>query len=123
MAKLIVVEGPDRGAEYQIPEETGTSHTMGRDPRNKVPLNDASVSREHLRIEFTGRDFRIVDLGSKNRTFLNGEPVREGLLRSGDLIGVGDSELRFEDDRPPAEEAGIESTIIKELPAAGGSTE
>jgi Nif-specific regulatory protein len=121
MAKLIVIDGPDRGTEYPLPEESGASSTLGRDPRNKVPLNDASVSREHLRIEFTGRDFRIVDLGSKNRTFLNGEPVREGLLRSGDLIGVGDTELRFEDDRPEAEEAGIESTIIKELPASGGA--
>src|SRR5258706_7001447 len=121
MAKLIVVDGPDQGLEFQLPEEAGTAHSLGRDSRNAVPLSDASVSRKHLRIEFTGRGYRLIDLGSKNRTFLNGEPVREGLLRNGDRIGVGDSELRFEDDRPIAEEPGMDSTIMKELSASGGA--
>ncbi len=117
MAKLIVTDGPERGTEFLLPLEEGNPQTVGRDPRNQVVLNDGSVSRQHFRIEFTGRDFRLVDLGSRNRTFLNGEPVREGLLRNGDTIGAGDSELRFEEDRVLTEEAGMESTIIKELPA------
>ncbi len=121
MARLIVTEGPDRGTEYHLPEESGKPQTMGRDPRCQVLLNDGSVSRQHVRIEFTGRDYRLVDLGSRNRTFLNGEPVREGLLRNGDLIGVGDSELRFEEEREVREEEGMESTIMKELPAGAGS--
>jgi transcriptional regulator with GAF, ATPase, and Fis domain len=119
MAKLIVVEGPDRGTEFALPDETGASLTIGRDPKNPVVLNDASVSRQHLRIEFTGGDYRLVDLGSRNRTFLNSDPVREGLLRNGDRIGIGDTEMRFEDDRAPAE-AGLESTIMKEVPAGRG---
>jgi len=114
---LIVTDGPDRGTEFPLPLEEGNPQTVGRDPRNQVLLNDGSVSRQHFRIEFTGRDFRLVDLGSRNRTFLNGEPVREGLLRNGDTIGIGDSELRFEEDRALAEEPGMKSTIIKELPA------
>src|SRR5690349_6443194 len=114
MAKLIVTEGPDRGTEFPLPEEPGKPQTIGRDPRSQVLLNDGSVSRQHVRIEFTGRDFRLVDLGSRNRTFLNGEPVREGLLRSGDIVAVGDSEMRFEDDRAAREEDGVESTIMKE---------
>jgi DNA-binding NtrC family response regulator len=121
MAKLIVVEGPDNGSEFPLPDEQGAVLSVGRDARNKVPLSDGSVSREHLRIEFTGRGYRLIDLGSKNRTFLNGEPVREGLLKSGDRIGLGDSELRFEDDRALLDEPGMESTIMKELPAAGGA--
>lgn len=119
MAKLIVIEGPDRGTEFPLGEEPRAANTIGRDPKNPIVLNDASVSRQHLRIEFTGRDFRLVDLGSRNRTFLNGEPIREGLLRNGDRIGIGDSELRFEEDRASVEEQGLESTIMKELPAGG----
>ncbi len=120
MAKLIVVEGPDRGTEFPLPEEKGSVQVVGRDPKSPVVLRDGSVSRQHLRIEFTGRDFRLVDLGSRNRTFLNGEPVREGLLRNGDTIGAGDSELRFEDDRVMVEEAGEESTIMKEVAIPDG---
>ncbi len=120
MARLIVVEGPDRGCEFALADEPGGSVIVGRDPRNPVPLNDGSVSREHLRIEFTGRGYRLIDLGSKNRTFLNGEPVREWALRHGDRIGIGDTELRFEDDRAFVEEEGFETTIMKEIrgPAA-----
>ncbi len=120
MARLIVVEGPDRGCEFALANEPGGSVIVGRDPRNLVPLNDSSVSREHLRIEFTGRGYRLVDLGSKNRTFLNGEPVREWALRHGDRIGVGDSELRFEDDRAVVEEEGFETTIMKEIRGQAG---
>ena len=119
MAKLVVTEGPDRGTEYPLPEDPQTPQTIGRDPRNEIVLKDGSVSRQHLRIEFTGRGHRLVDIGSRNRTFLNGEPVREAMLQGGDTIGLGDTELRFEQEHRASHGQGMESTIIKELPATG----
>ena len=116
MARLIVIDGPDRGKEFELesgPEEQ--QWVAGRDPRLRIALADTTVSREHFRIEPMQKGFRLVDMGSRNRTFLNGEPVQKNLLRHGDLIAIGDSELRFEDEAQPTEVGEMVSTIIKEF--------
>jgi transcriptional regulator with GAF, ATPase, and Fis domain len=122
MAKLIVIDGPDLGCEHELERPAGggpSSWTAGRDPRAEICLADSSVSREHCRIEATPRGFRVIDLGSRNRTFLNGDPIGENVLRDGDILALGDTELRFVDDSAPVEMAGMASTIIK---AAGAGT-
>jgi Nif-specific regulatory protein len=129
MAKLIVVEGPDTGSEYELPlKEPGSGDgppriTAGRDQETDIPLNDPAISREHFQLEAVGRAYRLVDLGSRNRTFVNGETVREQVLENGDVVRIGDTELRFECSREVATSDGVVSTIIKEIPALrqGGS--
>jgi Nif-specific regulatory protein len=123
MARLIVIDGPDLGNEYELERsEDGQASQVivGRDPRAAVPLQDNAVSREHCRVELSSAGCRLVDLGSRNRTFLNGDPVESSWMRDGDVVVIGDSELRFEDDAPPVEMNGIASTIIKALPTAQG---
>lgn len=117
MAKLNVVDGPDLGTEFEIDESNDpTPFTVGRDPRVEIALSDPAVSREHFRIESTTRGWRLVDLGSRNLTFLNGEQVRESLLANGDVLRAGDTELRFEDAGDVAIEDAPGSTIVKTLP-------
>ena len=117
MAKLNVVDGPDLGTEYDLDENnTPTPLTVGRDPRVEIALNDPAVSREHFRIESTTRGWRLVDLGSRNQTFLNGEQVRESLLANGDVLRAGDTELRFEDFHAMTFDDAPGSTIVKTLP-------
>jgi len=121
MARLIVVDGPDLGTEFELdrPAEGDTVRlTIGRDPRVALTLADSAVSREHCRIDATPRGFRLVDLESRNRTYLNADPIERSWLTDGDRVVVGDSELLFEDDAP-AVDGGVASTIIKEL---GGAT-
>jgi Nif-specific regulatory protein len=123
MSKLVVIEGPDRGKEFALEEISDGAFIAGRDPRHAIALADTTVSREHFRIEKLSRGFRVVDLGSRNRTFVNGEPVVESYLRNGDVIALGDSELRFEDDSEGVAVAELSSTILKEVPTDddGGS--
>jgi len=119
MAKLIVIEGPDAGHEHDLPERNGDVRrvlTAGRDPRAEVPIQDNAVSRRHFALELSPRGWRVMDLGSRNQTFLNGEVVKDRLLTDGDLIRAGDTELRFENPGEPLEPIGA-STILKELPA------
>ncbi len=123
MARLVVINGPDEGREFPLDDLPDGSHVGGRDPRHPFALADATVSREHFRLERLPRGFRLVDLGSRNRTFLNGEPVREGMLRNGDVISAGDSELRFEDDAEVEVADNMASTIVKELDAGSSSIE
>ena len=72
--------------------------TIGRSEDNTITLDgDEFASGHHARVE-SGRDgVWIVDLGSTNGTFVNGERV-EGRrqLHRGDLVQIGDTELSFE---------------------------
>lgn len=118
MARLIIVEGPGTGNEFEL-ASTGTrdAFVVGRDPSAGVHLPDASVSRAHFRIELGEGGWRVVDLGSRNQTLLNGVPIREAPLRHGDLIRAGDTELRFEDPGAPVRPTGTRSTILREFSA------
>lgn len=65
---------------------------IGRDAGNDLVIDDLVVSRHHaeLRALADGRH-EIVDLGSHNGTFLNGQPVTRGPVGPGDIVGIGHS--------------------------------
>lgn len=68
---------------------------------------DASVSLHHCRILIEEGVFKIVDLKSRNNTFVNGKPARLTVLRHNDIIKCGSYRLIFLEDHPktvPAEE-------------------
>jgi pSer/pThr/pTyr-binding forkhead associated (FHA) protein len=72
--------------------------TIGRSKDNAVALDgDEFASGQHARIESQRDGVWILDLGSTNGTFVNGERV-EGRrqLHRGDLVQIGNTELRFE---------------------------
>ena len=118
MARLIVVDGPGIGDEFELAAAGGrASFVAGRDASAEVRLQDTAASRRHFRVELAGEGWRVVDLGSRNQTLLNGAAVREAALRHGDLIRAGDTELRFEDPGAPVRPSGARSTILREFPA------
>lgn len=66
---------------------------IGRDPTCDIILPDRVVSRHHAVIERREEGYVLSDIGSKNGTFVNGEPIDNGyLLRDGDEIQIA---LRF----------------------------
>lgn len=72
--------------------------SVGRSADNTIALDgDEFASAHHARIESQRDGVWILDLGSTNGTFVNGEPV-EGRrqLHDGDRVQIGDTELRFE---------------------------
>lgn len=90
---------------------------IGRSPDAHVHLDDPSrvVSKEHAEIRRTAEGYRIVDLGSKNFTFLDGvqlEPGRSYPIGSGESIQIGDFELAIRIPRS-----------VASSPAAGFSDE
>ena len=69
---------------------------IGRVPDNDLVLSDLNVSQHHaeLRKSRTGK-YEIVDLGSHNGTFVNGQRVTKQVLTEQDLVSIGSSTFRL----------------------------
>ena len=95
MASILVVSGPSQGDYYLLGKQT---MVIGRDDTCPIQIVDDLVSRRHAQINTQpGRGtYRMLDLGSANGTFLNDQPITEGvLLDDGDIIRIGETELMF----------------------------
>jgi len=91
-AELEAVAGPLNGTSIPLLEgET----SIGREPSNEISLLDSAVSRKHCVITRNSGQFKIQDLNSRNSTFVNGVPVTERTLASGDEIKIGNSLFVF----------------------------
>jgi len=67
---------------------------LGREREAAAWLDVYSVSRRHARILVSGDSAMLEDLGSKNGTFLKGEPVKQPTpLRDGDQLRIGTVEM------------------------------
>jgi sigma-B regulation protein RsbU (phosphoserine phosphatase) len=83
------------GPRRRVPMTDGRM-IIGRGEESHVFLPDYRLSRRHAEVEQRIDGFYIVDLGSTNGTFLNGQRVvGERRLSDGDLISLGDSRLVF----------------------------
>ncbi len=91
-ARLVGLAGPVAGQTFDLYTET----VIGRTAGNEVQIADASLSRAHVRILFVGDRYVLQDLGSTNGALVNGVRVTSAELAPGDLIKLGDAELRFE---------------------------
>ena len=77
-------------------------NVLGRAPDAEIWIDLAGVSRRHARIRVDGPQASVEDLGSKNGTFLNGQPVREPTkLVDGDQIRLGTVVITFRIPPPP----------------------
>jgi chromosome segregation ATPase len=73
--------------------------TIGRTRNNDIHLKAQSISRRHALIVTENDRTRIVDWGSKNGIAVNRQPVSEQVLRSGDIVTIGNADFRYE-ERP-----------------------
>jgi diguanylate cyclase (GGDEF)-like protein len=90
---LIVLAGD------QVGQRIGVERTLiiGRDPEAGLTLTDSLASWHHARIEDRGDSWTLVDLGSTNGTFVNGERVEEETaLKPNDRVAFGNTIVSFE---------------------------
>jgi CheY-like chemotaxis protein len=93
MAKLVVVSESYAGLSCELGRRWVT---IGRAPGNAFQLPEQSVSGRHCEVLFRGDEMVVRDLGSTNGTFIKDAPITEGLLRIGQLLRLGEIELRLE---------------------------
>jgi ABC-type multidrug transport system ATPase subunit/pSer/pThr/pTyr-binding forkhead associated (FHA) protein len=73
---------------------------IGRALENDLVVSDLQVSRFHAEFRaLPDGHYEIVDLGSHNGTYVNGQPIQRHLLAPQDIVGVGHSTFRLVGDR------------------------
>ena len=95
--RLVVVRSPtlEKGEERVL---DSAPITLGRGPQNDIALGgDDYASAKHARVEPRRDGVWVEDIGSTNGTFLNGiKLTRARKLTPGDVVRVGETELRYE---------------------------
>src|SRR5262249_50412884 len=78
---------------------------LGKAPHNQLVVSDPTVSNAHAVILSTSGDYSIVDLGSRNGTYVNGEKLggEPRTLKHGDTIKLGATVLTFRNPLRAAE--------------------
>ena len=89
---LIVMSGHQVGARIRVLGNV----LIGRDPDVQLVLPDPGVSFRHAFLEDRGDEFVLVDLGSTNGTFVNGQRAAETPVAHGDKLRFGQTLVRFE---------------------------
>ena len=95
MPCLLAIRGPSTGKRYTLDGEC----ILGRSFNSDIYIGDLNVSRRHARIIGRPEGGHVVeDLGSGNGTFVNDRLVQRHALRAKDVVRIGGSAFRFEDD-------------------------
>lgn len=76
---------------------------IGRQHDNTVILDDSTVSRHHAQIRLRFGHYVLFDLGSTAGTTVNGKPVQERTLESGDVIRLADCALIYVEEEPESD--------------------
>ncbi|MFK0023818.1 FHA domain-containing protein [Streptomyces sp. NPDC090798] len=93
---------------------------IGRGADNDLVIDDLVVSRRHAELlAHPDRTYEILDLGSHNGTFLNGQPVTRAAVTAGDIVGIGHSAFRLVgDELQEYVDTGEVSLDVQELTVA-----
>ncbi|NYI03335.1 ABC transporter ATP-binding protein/permease [Allostreptomyces psammosilenae] len=92
--------GPAGGRQTIIRDLAGGRPTrIGRALDNDLVVADLSVSRYHAELRALADGYEIVDLGSHNGTYVNGQPVQRAKLGPNDTLAVGHSSFRLVGNR------------------------
>jgi FHA domain len=79
--------------DYEL--QPGKSLTIGRRSDNDVVIENLAVSGHHAKIDCVGDGFVLIDLQSKNGSFVNDQLVSSHWLKDGDVINIGKHHLLF----------------------------
>jgi transcriptional regulator with GAF, ATPase, and Fis domain len=115
--KLAALRGPLRKSEFPVAGIV----SIGRDSSNSICVEDASVSPSHCRVTGDNGSFLLTDMESDSGTFVNGIPVKQRVLVSGDEIAIGSSLFVFQLER--SKSPGRCTVQLDEDSAAGAQVE
>jgi DNA-binding NtrC family response regulator len=90
--RVAVEEGPDTGASIM-----DDALAIGTSEDNALVLADPAVSRYHLELRRTSNGIALVDLGSRNGTWVGGVRVERAIVPAGTRLRLGDTTIVVDD--------------------------
>ena len=90
---ITITRGPRAGEQVEL--KPGRTRIGALDD-NDIVLPSKQVSRYHAELRVRSGRVHIWDLQARNHTYVNGELVKTRELSPGDVITIGDAELRFD---------------------------
>lgn len=91
---LRISQGPGAGQSLLLDWAKRPVYLVGQGPLCDLRLADQRASRRHLSVAPHGSLLRVTDLGSSNGTRVGGLRIVEALLAGGEVLEVGDTQLR-----------------------------
>ncbi len=91
MVDLLVLNGSRAGARFALPD---VPTVLGRSPEAHLRVDDPWISNMHALFEARGDTLWVVDLGSRNGTFVGEERVEEAQVGVGAVLAFGRTEVR-----------------------------
>ena len=123
MIRLVVKQNNSTINEFKFTE---SPVSIGRETTSNVFLADRAVSKKHAQL-FTTEDSKwmVEDLKARNKTYLNGQPIKKVAIKTGDCIAIADFaiEIHLEDDTDTVQTAHPADTIQLEATLATPSHE
>jgi pSer/pThr/pTyr-binding forkhead associated (FHA) protein len=104
---LVVLSGPCAGACFSIPD---VPVVVGRSLEANFRVDDPWISNMHALFERRGDELWVVDLGSRNGTFVDEQPVTEAQLRPGMGLAFGRTRLEL---RTRAASSAVDTKAMK----------
>jgi eukaryotic-like serine/threonine-protein kinase len=119
---LTVTDGPHQGREFTFAEHD--TFLVGRSKRAHFQLvaKDMYFSRLHFLVEVNPPRVRVIDMKSRNGTWVNGQRVPSADLKDGDKIKAGHTILRVALRYGPGEKPEEALTVAPPPPAASAGT-
>lgn len=90
---LLVIAGPDSNTKYPLEEQQVM--VIGRGADTTTKLKDPEVSRRHCQLQQDGQSIVLTDIGSAAGTVVNGHKVTRHVMKTGDIIHIGGTQLRW----------------------------
>lgn len=97
MPRLVILSEGFTGTAFDLKAPTTT---VGRIEENAIHIPDPSVSKRHCEVDLRGTEVFVRDLNSTNGTFIDGNQIQEGTLKPGQILRLGQIDLRLESGAP-----------------------
>jgi DNA-binding NtrC family response regulator len=94
--RITVSDGPDRGKSIDVVPGAASTAFVGKSDACDLVLSDREVSRRHLALDLEEAGLRVRDLDSTNGTMFAGLSIRDALLRGGEQLRIGSTDLSIE---------------------------
>ena len=101
MSKLVILNGEFKGQGCDLDSFLGYDRiSIGRTTSNLFQIPEDSISGSHCELLLSQGGVVVRDRQSRNGTFINEQAVQESVLLPGQVLRLGNVELRLEADKP-----------------------